>query len=448
MRASRLNRRSLIQRSAAGASALALSSTAATASRAFAAQDAVALEFWSPAVDPGGAEIITQLVDDYNAGPGSEKGITVNLRLKTDDADYVDYTTAMTSSGSPDVVMTYSYTPVGAWAANGFIQPMDDAAAAAGIKEEDFFPITWDMISFGGHIWGLLQEFDFYMLWWNKAIHDGEAPVTFDDIDAMAAEYNVTDSNGNLTQAGFIPWSAEEAHVWNNQWGGSFYDFDNRAWTIDKPENEAFLEWFLKYVDMFGGRDKADALQTSVPTEDIDIFQYGKVAFAQQGEWVPSNLKALELDLQFGITDLPVSDGVVEGTNTTVGGNLFLLPTNAKHPDEAVHFIQHMAGSTDGVLAWCVPNGNMPPLSDPAALQAVQDEWPDLGPYFDTLAKDQMVAPISSPQTALFNQLIGDAVDAVTYKESSPADALAGVAQEIKSAVERFQNDHPDWEGE
>ena len=46
------------------------------------------------------------------------------------------------------------------------------------------------------------------------------------------------------------------------------------------------------------------------------------------------------------------------------------------------------------------------------------------------------------------NQLIGDAVDAVTYKQSSPADALAGVAQEITSAVERFRNDHPDWEGE
>jgi ABC-type glycerol-3-phosphate transport system substrate-binding protein len=99
-------------------------------------------------------------------------------------------------------------------------------------------------------------------------------------------------------------------------------------------------------------------------------------------------------------------------------------------------------------LAWCVPNGNMPPLDDPAALKAVQDEWPDLKPYFDTLAKDHMVPPISSPHTAQFDQLIGDAVDAVTFKQSTPEEALAGVAQEIKSAVERFKNDHPDWEGE
>jgi ABC-type glycerol-3-phosphate transport system substrate-binding protein len=442
-----MNRRALIQRTTLGASTLALT-TRAVPVRSALAQDKVALEFWSPANGPSENKIITKLVDDYNSGPGGEKGISVNLRIKPDDADYVDYTTAMTSSGSPDVVMTYSYTPVGAWAANGFIQPLDDAAAAVGIKEEDFFPITWDMISFAGHLWGLLQEFDFYQLWWNKAIHTGEPPVTFDDLDTMAAEYNVTDSDGNLTQAGFIPWTSTEPHVWNNQWGGSFYDFDKRVWTIDRPENQAFLEWFLKYVDMFGGREKADALITSVPSEDIDIFQYGKVAFAQEGEWLPTNIKALELDLDYGITNLPVADGVAEGTNTTVGGNLFLLPTNAKHPNEAVHFIQHMVGTPEGVLAWCVPNSNLPPLKDPAALKAVEDEWPALKPYFDTLAMDKMVPPISSPQTALFDQLMGDAVDAVTYKQSSPADALASVAGEIKSAVERFQNDHPDWEGE
>ncbi len=307
-----IDRRRLLQGSALGASALAATGYSPLLPTAY-AQDKVNLEFWSPAVDPGGTEIITKLVDDYNSGPGSEKNTFVNLRLKTDDGEYVDYTTAMTSSGSPDVVMTYAYTPVGAWAANGFIQPMDDAAKAAGIKEADFLPIAWDMISFGGHIWGLLQEFDFYMLWWNKAIHSGDAPVTFDDLDKMAAEYNVMDSDGNLTQAGFIPWSNGDAHIWNNQWGGSFYDFDNRKWTIDKPENQAFLDWFVKYVDMLGGRDKADALISSLPTQDLDIFQFGKVAFAQQGEWVPANLKALAVDLKFGITNLPVTDGVTVG---------------------------------------------------------------------------------------------------------------------------------------
>ena len=446
MSLSRLNRRLLIQRTTAGASAIALAGHAVSASNV-SAQDTVTLEFWSPAANPGGKEIITALVDGYNSGPGAEKGISVNLRIKPDTSDYVDYTTAMTSSGSPDVVMTYSYNPVAAWAANGFIQPLDEASASSGIKEEDFFPIAWDMIDFGGHMWGLLQEFDFYQLWWNKALHTGEAPKTFEELDALAAEYTVMDGD-TLTQAGFIPWMGGEPHVWNTQWGGSFYDFEAQKWTIDKPENRLFLDWFLKYVDMFGGRDKADALESAVPTEDIDSFQFGQVVFAKEGEWLPLHVKELELDLDYGITFLPVTDGVPEGTNTTVGGNLFLLPTNAKNPEQALDFIQHMVGSAEGVLAWCVPNSNMPPLSDPAVLQAVQDEWPELAPYFDALELDHMVPPISSPQTALFAQLIEDAVDEVTYMQSTPEEALAGVAQEIASSVERFQQEHPDWPGE
>ena len=67
-------------------------------------------------------------------------------------------------------------------------------------------------------------------------------------------------------------------------WGGQFYDADARKWTIDTPENAQFLEWFLKYVDLLGGRDKSDALESSVPQTYGDIFQYGKVAFALEGE--------------------------------------------------------------------------------------------------------------------------------------------------------------------
>jgi ABC-type glycerol-3-phosphate transport system substrate-binding protein len=447
MTRSRIDRRTLLQRAAVGASALAVGAHAVPSRAAVTAQDKVNLEFWTAAADPGGKDVITKLVDEYNTTAGADAGIFVNTRIKPDASNYVDYTTAMTSSGSPDVVMTYTYIPVPAWAANGFIQPLDAAAEKAGIKEGDFYPIAWDMINFGGHIWGLLQEFDFYQLWWNKAIHSGEAPKTFDELDRLAKEYTVFDNSGSLTQAGFIPWGGE-AYVWNTMWGGSWYDVENRKWTIDKPENAAFLDWFLKYVDMYGGRDKSDALETSIPTEFSDIFQYGKVAFAREGEWVPSDLEALGLDLTYGITYLPTAEGVAEGTNVTVGGNPFLLPTRAKHPEEAVHFIQYMVGRKEGVLAWCEPKGNMPPLKDPTARTAVEGRWPDLKIYFDAIELDRMVPPVFSPQTALFDQLMGDAIDEVTYKKSSPADALAHVAQEIADAVQQFQQAHPDWEGE
>jgi len=446
MRSTKLNRRNFLVGTAAGAAALAAPASL-SAPRASAA-DTTTIEFWSPANDPVGSEIITKLVDGYNSGAGTQQNIKVNLSIKpAPNSDYTQYTTAMTSSGSPDVIMTYTYNPVSAWAANGFIQPLDDYAQSAGIKQDDFFPIAWTLINFEDHIWGLLQEFDFNQFWWNKDIHAGDPPKTIDELDAVAADYNKTDSSGNLTQAGFIPWMNFTGPDWNPIFGGSWYDFTNRKWTIDDPKNQAFLEWFLKYVDQFGGRDKSDALESSVPKTYGDIFQYGKIGFALEGEFLPQELKKQQLNLNYGITELPVQGDVPAGTATTGGGNLFLLPAKAQHVKEAVSFIQYM-GTGQAVLDWCVPNSNIPPTKAAAQDPSFTGQLPELKPWIDTLNADHMVPPIPSPQYAQFYQLLTDAVDQVTYKKKTPQQALADVASQIKDATDQFQQAHPDWEGE
>jgi multiple sugar transport system substrate-binding protein len=445
----RVTRRTLLKQAAvAGATLPALGALTSARSAAAPAAQAVELEFWTPAVDPVGADIINNLTNEFNSTIGTEKGIKVNARLKPVTADdYTQYTTAMTSSGSPDVVMTYTYDPVVAWAANGFIQPIDEYAEAVGIKEEDFFPITWSMINFDDHIWGLLQEFDFNELYTNTAIHSGDPPKTIDELDSLAADYTTFDDDGNLVQAGFIPWMNFTGRHWNAQFGGRYYDNDARKWTIDTPENAQFLQWFLKYVDLFGGREKSDALESSVPRTYGDIFQYGKVAFALEGEYLPPELKKQGLDLEYVISHAPVAPEVTYGTATTGGGNLFLLPTNAKNPAEAAVFIQYM-GSTEGSLKWCLPASNLPPTKAAAADPEFIDQLPWLKPWLDALAVDQMVPPSPSPQYPMFVQLMHNAIDQVTYKQSTPEDALAEVAQKIADEVARFAQSHPDWEGE
>ena len=107
-------------------------------------------------------------------------------------------------------------------------------------------------------------------LFWNTDIHAGAAPTTIEELDALAAQYTQFDGDGNLTQAGVIPWeqggfSAGGYGSWGTIWGARFYDHANRKWTINRPENYAFLDWYLTYVDLFGGREKADALISSIP---------------------------------------------------------------------------------------------------------------------------------------------------------------------------------------
>jgi ABC-type glycerol-3-phosphate transport system substrate-binding protein len=153
MVSTRVTRRTLLKQAAvAGATLPAMGALTSAGSAAAPAAQATELEFWTPANDPVGSGVINDLTNEFNSTIGTEKGIHVNARIKPipGNDDYSQYTTAMTSSGSPDVVMTYVYDPVVAWAANGFIQPIDEYAQAVGIKEEDFFPVAWTMTNSGG----------------------------------------------------------------------------------------------------------------------------------------------------------------------------------------------------------------------------------------------------------------------------------------------------------
>lgn len=446
---STLNRRTFIQGAAAGAAALALPVDAMASSP----RAPVTLEFWNPASDPVGKLIITKLVNDFNNGVGKASGIFVKSRIVSTSSGvqaYTKYTTAMTSSGSPDVVMTYEYTPVGAWAGNGFIQPLDAYAKAVGIKQGDFFPVSWQMINFGNHIWGLLQEFDFNQFWWNKKIHTGPPPKTIAELDALAAKYTKFDKKGNLVQVGIIPWAVNGGGNtdWNTLWGGRWYDHAAGKWTINRPENRRWLEWMLKYVHMFGGRSKADALISSTPTVYAagDNFLWGQAAFGMEGEFIPAEVKQLKLKINFGIAYPPTGPGVPYGTNTTGGGNLFLLPTKCPHPKEAVTFIQYMG--TKAVLPWCVPNSNIPPTREAANSASFNKALPKLKPWIDTLTFNHMVPPASSPQQFLFATSILNTVNEVTYLKKTPAQALAELDHTISSAVQTFKQFHPTWPAE
>lgn len=444
-----VSRRHLLQGAAVSVAALAGVNRAPSMAKVAAAQAGpVTLEFWNPATSPATSGLIVEMVDEFNKTVGAEQGIVVNNVIKENDPDYAPYTTAMTSSGSPDVVMTFAYDPVVSWAANGFIQPLDSFAEALGIEEDQFFSVAWRMINFGGHIWGLLQEFDFEQLWWNTDIYSGPAPKTIDELDALAEEYTLFDDAGNLTQAGFIPWlDSTDGKLWNTMWGGSFYDIDARKWTIDRPENRQFLEWFQKYVEMYGGRDKVDALDSSLPREYGDIFQYGVVAFAMEAEYLPGNLIEQGIELNYEIAHPPTANGVPYGTAVTNGGNVLVLPTNSGQPDAAAVFIQYM-GDIDAVLAWCVANGNMPPIKSAAASPEFTEAWSILDPYTESLELGHMEPPNPSPVYPVFSELIGTAMDEVTYSGRSPEEALADVAVGVAEAVAQFQQTHPDWEGE
>jgi len=159
------------------------------------------IEFYSPATDKLGKEIIAKLADQYN-----QKSSKIQVKVTTVPTDnhYAKYVTAIAGGQAPDTIMTYDYSPIVDWAAQGFIVPLDAYQASMGIKPDDYFPVAWNMISFHGHLWGFLQEFDYYLLSWNKGLFQKagpdpeKAPKTTDEMDKLAEQLTVKDSSGNL----------------------------------------------------------------------------------------------------------------------------------------------------------------------------------------------------------------------------------------------------------
>jgi ABC-type glycerol-3-phosphate transport system substrate-binding protein len=82
-----------------------LATTGAGSALASSSRAAVSLEFWNPATDTHGRTVIADAVARFNATIGKRAGIVVRDRPTPEGDGYVKYTTAMSSSGSPDVVM-------------------------------------------------------------------------------------------------------------------------------------------------------------------------------------------------------------------------------------------------------------------------------------------------------------------------------------------------------
>jgi ABC-type glycerol-3-phosphate transport system substrate-binding protein len=452
-----LNRRAFLQAVGTTAAGAALAGTGASTALAARAKDVVTVQFWSPTTDVLGKKIMQDITNAFNKSVGKREGIFVKMSIVPTTNEYVKYTTAMTaSSGSPDVVMTYSYDPIISWASNGYIQPMDRYAKAVGVKKSDYFPVAWDMINIGGHIWGMMQEFDFQQFAWNKNIHKGPPPKTRDELDALSAKYTKFDKHGNLTQVGLVPWVIHNPlwYDWSAAFGASYYDNAAGKWTINTPQNRAMLEWYLKYVHILGGnRTKADSFVSAAhdPNSGTDyLFYAGKMAFEEIGEFkqAPQGgemvLVAPKLLPHVGVAQVPTVKGVPYGTNITGGGNVFLLPTKSQHPREAAVFITY-AGGFQAVKEWNIREGNFPPVKAVVFSEEFKKALPYMSPWTEVLAANRLKPPIQSPQFPLFHTQMQLAIDNVTFKKRTPAQALSDVASKVSAAVQQFKLSHPTW---
>ncbi len=426
--------------------AAAPTATAAPAQQAASSAGKVTVDFWNPADDKLGKKIIADLVDQYNKQ--STKYVAKDT-IVPDSNHYAKYTTAIASGQAPGGIMTYEYTPIVEWASQGFIVTMDDYQKTMGIKEEDYFPVAWQMIHFHGHLWGFAQEFDFGILAWNKRLFQAAGldpntpPKTTDEMDKLAAQLTSKDASGALKQVGFCPWITGSTLLWTAIWGGKYYDADNDKWTIVTDASVAALDWYQKYAKLLGGPDKVTSF-TKLFTGDQTPFYAEQMAMEAMGEYTPITLPDQAPKLQYGVAYPPTASGVPYGTGQTDGGNVFLLPKGAPNPDASMDFLAWMGGPK-AVLQWNVQENNVPPVKAVAFSDDFVKQVPLMKTWIDMLKENKMIPPATSPIASYFFDQLTTARDEVIYGQKSAKDALTELQKKVDTQVQQFKASHPNW---
>ena len=338
---------------------------------ALAASEPVTLYYWGNELDvfsPSVLQDFETLHDGSNGKPVIKvimgQGATFN---KTDDPQRL--LTAVAGGSPPDVVW-FDRFAVGEWAARGAFQPLqpfldrdlrerpDDPLT---VHKEEYFEPCWAEANYEGKLFGVPSETDNRALYYNMDILEKYAdkliligcvdpkdptkvgpPRTWAQLKKCAEILSSYNAKGQLQRAGFIPNFGNSwlyIYGWLN--GATYMSPDGRTCLLNEPAVVGALTYMTEVYDVMGGAKAVNAFQSTLLTGDMDPFLSGKVAMKIDGDPFIAIIANQRRDLRFGVALAPAPEGKPQ--LGWCGGWCWVIPSGAKHPEEAWEFIKYLA---------------------------------------------------------------------------------------------------------
>jgi ABC-type glycerol-3-phosphate transport system substrate-binding protein len=367
---------------------------------------------------------IKAIVDDFNA---SQNRIHVDLLSEGHIDDKTMF--AVSAGVPPDVAGLYSYN-VPQYADERSVIPLDDFCKANGIRESDYIPSYWHLMSYGGHVWALPTTPATTALHYNRSmlaaagLDPNRPPRTIEELDAMCTKLEHV-SAGHATQVGFLP---SEPGWWNWSWvyffGGNLWDGTSRM-TTDSPENIAAMTWVQSFSKRMGP-DAVTKFKSGLGQFDSpeNGFMTGQVAMEMQGVWMHNFKQKFAPDLDAGAVAFPYPASRPDLANSTVVDcDILVIPRGAKHPKEAFEFIKYVQ-QQKVMEKLCLSHEKNSPLANISDhFWAVhKNPWIRL---FDSLARSKNA--ILPPRVGLWPEIQSDFAaefDEVVIAHKTPEQAL------------------------
>lgn len=280
---------------------------------------------------------IRPVVETWNAA-----NPTVQVELNVIPSDDYDskIKVLLSSKGSVDVLGVRTLSEVAMFAGNKSIPDLTDRIAASGL-DVTAYGALWNGAAVDGRYYALPTRSTAWMLFYNKDIFDAAnlpypEHLTWDEYAQLAIQLTGGEGMDKVYGGYMVNW---EMMFMSTQHGVYLTDDDT-----------TYLRQSLEYLNKIYNEDGSHlsyAEMSSLGTSPTAKFEAGRCAMEMNGEWLITSLmndtKAGKTDVNWGVTYMPVPEGVEPGT--TWGQLTFATIANdSKHPDEAFSFLKFLCG--------------------------------------------------------------------------------------------------------
>lgn len=345
---------------------------------------------------------------------------------------------AAIAAGRPPDIYTENLPAIGEYASKGFIEPLNKYMTGKYVgAATSLYPVAAKWGTYKGKIYGYPISMNSWLLFYNKnlmkaaGLNPNNPPKTIAQLGAdQAKEWKV--SGSHIQQMGYYPSSFDH-------WAGAFgvHLYKNGKWNIANNANALReMKWIQSY-DHYPAAE-VSGFQSSLGSLSTSPFDTGKVGFYIQGPWqIPEN-KTNDPSMKWGVEPVPAPSGGNSGT-TDVNGNYNIIPKGAKHQKQAWEFTAWFAGykNTQFAAKYLPEGGWIPPsprITKMAAYQKYINSTAGLSSFVTVFNNPKdFVAPVTCNE-AVYDQYMGNAVQAVKTKKMGAKAALRYVQNELNKA--------------
>ena len=313
------------------ASVLALTVSTLTCTTAFVSAGEVV--WWTP---NWGETRAKELATKFTA---ANPGITIKLEVTTSDGLPQRVLTALQSGAAPDIIEV-QHGWVNGYAQNDLVLPLDDTIQ----DKQDYTPAALAYVTWNDKLWGLPYRIETHGVIYNKdqykaaGLDPDKPPQTWKDLVAASKALSRDGNFGfAITGGGEVGNTIFRAlpFIWMN--GGGIISEDMKTAIVNQP---AAVEAVQFYTDFYKNGQSPTSTLENDGTANRRLFIAEKVAAYQSGQFDLGSIAKENPKINIGAMPIPHPDG--KQTAAILGGWSYVVPKDAKNPDEAKKFLQFL----------------------------------------------------------------------------------------------------------